>query len=191
MTAQLTVRAYVESLPQGLDSYPHCSSKMSSLLFQLQRRPLRSLAELPAEVVALVSDPPVATAWVPTTVFVATTIAIEAEHGITDQTLAVEATQIMLDSPLYRFTLRLLSPSMILRAGAATWGLFHRGTSFKAKEVASVLEAVLEFPPGLLPEEILSGFAAGFETICRASWKHDAAVRLVEHSARFGRYRLT
>ncbi|MBK8938509.1 MAG: hypothetical protein IPM79_12940 [Polyangiaceae bacterium] len=164
-----TVQSYLDTLPAGLASYPQCSSKMSSLLFQLRRRPLRGLAGLPDEVVEVVGDPPVATAWIPTTVFIATTLAIEAEHGITDVTLAIESTEDMLESSLYRFTLRLLTPSMILRAGAATWGMFHRGSTFKARAVAGALEATLEFPPMLLPQEILQGFAAGFEAICRAS----------------------
>jgi hypothetical protein len=185
------LQSYLDALPAGLASYPQCSSKMSSLLFQLQRRPLRTLEALPDEVVEIVRDLPVATAWIPTTVFVATTLAIEAAHDITDTTLAVEATAEMLESPLYRFTLRLLSPTMILRAGAATWGMFHRGTRFKAEEVDGVLEATLDFPPRLFPLEILHGYAAGFATICRASWKGTASVTLIDHGPRFGRYRLT
>lgn len=185
-----SVQRYVEDLPAGLSSYPQCSSKMSSLLFQLQRRPLRGLAGLPDEVADLVRDPPVATAWIPTTLFVATTLAIEADHGIVDATLAIETTRDMLESPLYRLALLMLSPATILRAGAATWQLFHRGTTFKTREIYGALEATIEFPPMLLPPVILDGFAGGFETICRASWKKTATVTLIDHGARFGRYRL-
>ncbi len=188
---RFNVESYIAALPAGLASYPHCTSKMSSVRFQLQRRPLRRLADLPEELVDLIRDPPVATAWIPTTIFVATILAIESEHAISDAALAIESTKDMLESPLYRFTLRMLSPATILRAGAATWHLFHRGTTFKTRDVGGTIEATLEFPAMLLPPPILEGFAAGFETISRASWKDDAHVRLVEHGPRFGRYRLT
>ena len=186
-----SVGAYLASLPRGLGSYPQCTSKATSVTFELERRPTPARPHLPEEVRHILLHPPLSNAWIPTTVFVATTLAIEAHHGITDETLAIESTDAMIASPLYGLMLRMLTPSMILRGGAATWNLFHRGTTLRADRIGAHLEARMSFPVGLFPLEVLSGFAAGFQRIVGASWKKDAVVRLVDHGPTFAVYRLT
>lgn len=184
------VDRYLASLPRGLSSHPDCVSKASNLTFQLVHRPAPALRQLPEPVRRVLEDPPLPSTWIPTTVFVAATLAIEAHHGITDETLAIESTEEMLKSKLYGLSLKMLTPSMILRAGAATWGLFHRGSRLVSHKNGDVLEARMSFPSGLFPLEMLRGYAAGFQCVTRASWKKDARVRLVDSGPTFGLFRL-
>lgn len=183
------VEAYLATLPRGLASYPQCTSKASSIAFQLARRPTPPDPSLPAEVCEVLTTPPLPNAWLPTTVFVATTLAMGAHHGISFETLSAEATSDMVASPLYSLTLRMLSPSMLLRAGAATWGLFHRGATMVVREVDGHYEARLSFPTALFPEHILRGFARSFQTIIVASGTPDVRVALASFGSTFGVFR--
>lgn len=126
-------RAYIESLPDGLDSHPTTSTRGSVLAAFRAHLHLDAIDEMPEDLAALVRYPPVPSRWLPTVhVNVAEMMLVDQLGGVPAfDELAYQVNSNYLRSPLYRAAFRVLSPQVLLRGAAFRWRHFHRGSSLK------------------------------------------------------------
>ncbi len=132
-------RAYLATLPDGLDSHPTTLVKASALLAFRSRLELGGLDEMPADLADVVRYPPLPSQWLPTAHMNVVEMMLVDQLGSVAafEELAYQINCNYLRSPLYRVAFRVLSPQMLLRGAAFRWRHFHRGSSLKVMRMDS------------------------------------------------------
>jgi len=182
------LNAYLAELPGGLVAHPSCQRKAVQYRQLLTDTPklVELAAELPSVLAQLLQHPLPVSAFLPTVhenalylaardLFFPTDEAfVEAMHRISRQ---------LMQGPLYRIMMTLLSPSMIVRGAASRFGAFNRGTTLETEAVsAHHARAVLTSPAHLYTPLLAEGWAATFQAAVEASGGRDTHFAVVEHT---------
>ncbi len=147
--------AYVASLPDGLNSYPHCQSKAALYRSLLADRPLAEadLAALPADLRRLVQAPKTVASWIPEVHSHALMLAVYDRRF--DSLAAFEQYSFLVQrqlfaSRIYAILMKAATPSLLLRGVSLRWKAFHKGSRLVAEAVRSHSAVVrLDQPAGV------------------------------------------
>lgn len=152
-------RAYLDSLPAGLDSYPDATVKGSLVRALVERVPPAVLeSDLPPEIRRLYDEPPLVSDWVPEVRLtamakVARDLAFDSDEGL--QGFVREGLTEVFGGPLYRIVFALVSPTRLAKSGTKRWSAIVRGTK---RELLEINEngnlGVIRYEPHLYDESI-------------------------------------
>lgn len=180
------LEAYIERLPQGLDSYPEALAKASLLRSVADFRPIpRQVREaLPAALATLLEAPPPVTHWV-SQVHTHSLLLVLRDSVCSDQEDFVRFCYLrqreLFQSAMYRVMFALATPGMLFGAIALRWGSLHRGTSLSIRErTDTTTHLQLDHAPHLWDPEVSLATAAGLRAVLDLSGAIGARVE-VEH----------
>ncbi|RYF07629.1 MAG: hypothetical protein EOO40_08280 [Deltaproteobacteria bacterium] len=161
-----TLTAYLNALPQGLDSYPEVKTRADYTL--LLRPRLKAALEVPT----LGTLRPHLTAdyksgeWVPETVYAALCALAQDRVWPSEEAYhqgMSEVAAAMYQAPLYRAVMLLLSPSLIAMGAAHRWHTFHQGSDLKVtKQGKQSADLTLSFPDKVFSKPALRSLGAVF-----------------------------
>jgi hypothetical protein len=178
------VLRYLAGLPKELGSYPECVQKASVLRQFRKLAPPGWRSELPAPLEALVRDPPPLAAWIPEVHATAVYLAIVDARGWEDREFVAQSLQMnreLLQSPLYRILMTVVSPKRMVRGGTGRWKAMHPGIELSARmdgETSALFD--LAFPRRMVPTLIAQCYATGFQAALeRASAREVKATMLL------------
>lgn len=180
------LQGYLDGLPDGLHSYPECRAKASLVRFVTARCPEGEFTALPPPLAELVRSPPPATGWVPEVQYNALSLAVADLLGRDASgfgALWYAVMDEMVQSPLYRVVLGLVSPTALLKTAAKRWGMFHVGTRLTATTSPDGLSLSIRHPAHLLDSVLAAGYVRVFEVLVAHSRQPKAQVRLEGHDA--------
>lgn len=131
---------YLDGLPDGLDSYPHCVAKASLLSHALRSRTISPPpGSLPEPVRRLIEQPPPGSTWISEVAFNAAVLAMYDEAfggddlpGFGDW--VCDFNRQLFVNPLYRVLFAFVSPSRLVSLSASRWSAFHRGSNISVLE---------------------------------------------------------
>jgi hypothetical protein len=180
-------RAYAESLPQGLDSYPELQVKGSAVVVMLRSLPETiDLDRFPDELRDMLEHPPTVSAWTPEVHFVAFCIAarelmFESDEGFLEW--AEEGYKGYFSASFYRILFAVISPQRLARGADKKWGALRRGSRREMTEATEQFNrGRLVFPRNAFPLFYLKILRKGFLVAYRLSRAANAEVRLVDWS---------
>lgn len=183
--------AYLEKLPNGLDSHPSCLAKGSMLRADLGPDALevpRGL--LPEPIERLLSDPPLPTQWIPEVHNVAAHLAsYELRFGRDQEATArhvYAANRALVESPLYKGLFTVPSPTLLVRGAERRWAHLHRGVSIDVTISADRKAGVftLKYPDHLFSREWVEGIAVGLSALLEAHQTRGVRRRVVSWKRR-------
>jgi hypothetical protein len=160
--------AYVDSLPDGIDSFPECRAKASLVHFGTKRLPVNFPTKgLPERIERHLRDPRLVTDWISEVDYNAATLALWDGHGIDDDAACeawYDVTHALRTSRVYRLLLEFVSPGRVVRGAPVIWQQFHRGTTLNVTdETAESTIFELVTPARLFPSIILRAYASVFQ----------------------------
>ena len=164
--------AWLEGLPQGLDSYPECQVKGSLLRRLVKSQSLQPhLSLLPSELLEWFRTPPLVSAWVPEVHMFAMLHALRdlVYDEPTLHAFVSSGIQRMISSPLYKIMFLVVTPTRLLYGIGRRWDQFHRGTTMTATDLGDVIDVHVEHPPCLYSPTIRGLTAATFLTAVTAA----------------------
>lgn len=175
---------YVQTLPEGLDSYPDCQIKASlyrALLDQVSL-PSEVVEALPACLRALVEDPVPISGWVPTVRHMALRsamcdVAFRSEEEFFQVTY--DNQRALFRGPLYAILFRVGTPRLFIRGAGRRWTAFHRGTSLEvtsAQERSGSLS--LTYPPHLWDTLGFGGLRSAFRATLELAGARDVVLEI-------------
>jgi hypothetical protein len=187
------VRAYLDSLPGGLEAHPTCVAKGALVRNLLEGQPAEELAlRLPPALRRLAVDPPIGSDWVPETHLTSLYLGLADVRALRDEdflAFARERNRMLFRSPAYRFLMEVLSPATLIRFGSQRWGNFHRGTSLDLEGVADDgVRFTLRFPEALLPPLMLRVYAQAFVAAFELARARFPDVKVEAEDARSARF---
>ena len=186
-----TVARYLESLPNGLASYPEAVVKGSVLSATFADAGFTpEPGTLPAELERYALDPPAIGAWVPET-FHSTLVGAIFDHRFREQgglpafeAWAHERNRRLMRSPLYRVLFWVVRPERVFIGVQKRWSAFHRGSVLEVVSEKTLQRTVRLFhPPHLFSEHALHTFAAAFRAAGEAAGLKEVRTRLKRDQA--------
>lgn len=188
-------RAYVASLPNGLDSYPECRSKGSIWKAILRATDTSSLAgRVPPELFALERDSLYDSAWMPMVQNFACHMVLRDCLFPADRMLAEHFRKINRDlftGPLYRVLVALASPAMLIQAADRRFAALFQGIDIKVVMTGPNSARLTQtYPPDLVPALIGRMFLVGFEVAVELAGGKNLSGRVLEHGKTEARYEL-
>jgi len=162
-----TVAAYLATLPDGLDSYPHCQSKAALYRTLALEHPLsdQDRAGLPESLRRLVDAPKTVAAWIPEVHSHALMLAVydrsfDSLAHFEHHTFSVQRQ--LFESKIYAFLMRAATPQLLFRGVSLRWKAFHKGSKLVAESFGECTAVVrLEQPPGVWDEVTAVALGAG------------------------------
>ena len=133
MTSFPNLTKYIDSLPQGLDSYPEAMQKASVThsLFKAWPGIVQHAHALPLPLQNLVMNPPPASLWVPAVHAYALWVLTSQVHTGGDpacfSALSLAIDRDVLSMPIYGMIFRVLGERLTVRAVGVAFSSFHRG----------------------------------------------------------------
>ena len=185
---------YIQALPDGLASYPRCTTKASIYRMLLDRLPEpMDVSGLPAEIAALIATPQPSGSWIETAKVNAVELAVADWVGSDAKfvALAEEMNNALLRSPMYRALVFVASPAFLIRTAARAWGQFHRGVPAEIEPDSADRTALtlrLSFPPRLYTKLIAEEKRVSYDIALRAAGARNVRVTVAsfqETSAAF------
>ncbi len=166
--------AYLASLPAGLGSYPRCSQKGSILRTWLAGAPLQAEeADLPPPLRQLITQPPLASAWIPETHANALYLVIADARFKTEAdflSFCRRRNAELFRTPMYRPLVVMGSPNIFFHALRIGWPLMHRGTTLTMVETGPGTATIrLASPAGVIPELVAKAYATSFRAAAEAT----------------------
>lgn len=143
--------AYIDQLPDGLDSYPECEAKVSI------HRTVSSFAEqplcgLPPVLQAHLDESAPADQWIPQCHTLALIVAIVEARRLERAEEAKwirSAASLLFATPMYKLLIWAMSPRLMVKGADIRWSAFFRGSSLEATLGESEAEIELRAPPAL------------------------------------------
>jgi len=179
------LQAYIESLPEGLDSHPDATAKAGILDVYLKHKPLPSTG-LPDVLVELIERPPPVNVWLPEVHLVAFCMAY-ADHHFSDNHPGfmaderVRASQLF-QSTLYRALMWVSTPRMLINGAATRFARFHLGSSFEVTATADGVDGVIRFPHGLFSELFIKQLNVNFAVLLEGAGAKDVKLSLMAYT---------
>lgn len=163
--------AYVDRLPQGLESHRECRTKASVLRALLECLPGPLAAgRLPAVVADALEAPPLRSAWMPTVVLNAVQIAVADALGeAAFLRIALDMNRRIFASPMYRPLVCVASPATLLKVSSKVWGAFHTGTTLRTVLSPGRMVGMVSYPPHLFVRVLLEEKAGAFHAALEAA----------------------
>jgi len=165
--------AWLEQLPQGVNSHPGCQVKGSLLRRLVKSQKLQPfLHELPGELLDWFEAPPLVSAWVPEVHLFAMLHALRDFVYDEPELHAFLGAGIerMLSSPLYRIMFLVVTPKRLLTGLGRRWDQFHRGTSMTVlRDTGRTIDVAVDHPAHLYSPTIRKLTAATFLTAVTAA----------------------
>lgn len=161
------VHQYLSGLPRGLDSYPTCLQKASVFRQFIKLAPSTWKSNLPAPLGALIRSPPPLTAWIPEVHATSVYLGIVDVRGWEDREFvnrSLAMNRELLQSPLYRILMSMVSPSRLIRGGPSRWMTMHQGielTGLVEGKTSALFK--LTFPPRIMPTLLVQSYATAFQ----------------------------
>ena len=190
--------SYLESLPQGIDSYPDCVQKASVSREFLRFLPTTGLGALPAQVEALIKRPPPPSAWIPEAHVAALFLSVIDAHYPDPQQFverAYVANKELLVGPLYRVLMLVASPLFLAKNAQARWGTFHRGvtmvTDSLPTEKTGTASFHLAYPPYLITQLLCASFGTAFRAAVEAAGGREVSTTVVRWQPEACHFELT
>jgi hypothetical protein len=151
------VAAYIDQLPDGLDSHPACQAKVSihRVVYTFAQRPLHGL---PPVLQAHLDDSVPAEKWIPQCHTLALIIAIVEARQLAPEDEAKwirSAASLLFSTPMYKLLMWAISPRLMIKGADIRWSAFFRGSSLRST-LFGEREAELELhaPVGLFDETL-------------------------------------
>lgn len=190
-----TLRAYLDSLPDGLSSHPDCRSKASIMAASLDHEIGAEVLELlPAAIVELIESPPPANIWIPAVHSDALFHLLCDVHypRHTDMLEWIERrTRKMAAHKMYQSLMRVAGPKILLRSAAMAHGLFQKGTDLEAEIFASGARLVLSYAPYLHSSLNTLSNVPLWRVVIELTGGEDVHVERTEHGSRRAVYECT
>lgn len=191
MTTQLDrsqfpkLAAYLDQLPNGVESHPDCTIKGAAARPFLDDKPLTSVPQgaLPERLHALIMNPPARSSWVSDVENNCLHYAITDFYRMTEDAYLAwieDKVQALFGGPVYRLMMSLASPEALLGSNLARWETFHNGSTLTTVEQKPKwVRRVLRFPEGLFDATGLRTQARIFEATLKHSRAKGASAKLV------------
>lgn len=183
-----TLKAYLDSLPDGLNSYPECRSKASVMASSLDHEIAPDVLEhLPQSIVELVERPPPPTIWIPAVYSDALFHVVCDVHypKHTDVLDWIERrTRTMAAHKMYQSLMRVAGPKILLRSAAMAHGLFQKGTDLDAEISPSGARLVLSYQPYLHSSLNTLSNVPLWRVVIELTGGENVRVDRVEHTSR-------
>lgn len=166
------LRAYLDRLPEGLDSYPECRAKASLYRSILETLPIDD-TRLPEALRDLLRRPRPVTDWIPEVHSHAVLISQYDQHFRELPSFVAHcyaAQRELWASKIYAFMMRFVSPVRLVTSASQRWGQFHRGSELAAErsgERSAILR--LTVPPHIYDEVALVGLTEGLRAVIDSS----------------------
>ncbi|MGH1346178.1 MAG: hypothetical protein ACRBN8_31725 [Nannocystales bacterium] len=178
------LEAYIDRLPQGLDSYPEAQAKASLLRSVANFRPIprQTREALPQALSALLDAPPPVTHWV-SQVHTHALLLVLRDSVCTDREDFVRFCHLrqreLFQTAMYRVMFALATPGMLFGAIALRWSSLHRGTELSlGARTDNAVRLDLNHGPDLWDPEVSLATAAGFRVVLDLSGAMGATVEV-------------
>jgi hypothetical protein len=162
------LRAYLDRLPAGLDSYPECRAK-ASLYRGMTDGLTVDASGLAPELVDLLEQPRPVTDWIPEVHSHAILLAQYDQHFDDLEVFGAHSYAYqhrMWSSKLYAFMMRFVSPQRLIASTSQRWAQFHRGSTLQATRTGDdTAEVVLETPPWIYDAILLRSLTEGLRAV--------------------------
>ncbi|HYD40240.1 MAG TPA: DUF2378 family protein [Anaeromyxobacter sp.] len=170
---------YLEALPDGIHSYPHCQARAGILQTFVEAMPA-PVPPVDPWVTALLRPSP--RAYVPEVVLQASLFAMGDAAGLNDAQFLEwnRATNRRLyGGLLYRALMAIFSPMQLLERAPKRWENFHQGTTLTVRSTGShEATATLVFPERLFTRLSLRVYAGAFAAALEHARARDVTVEL-------------
>lgn len=179
---RVLVSKYLESVPEGLASYPDVQVKGSVVRAVLTATPIElPRAELPAEVGALVDEPPLPSAWVPEVHLNVLQLAYQERCSAGEWDAWVTASnRAIFEAPLYRVLFPVIGIERIVTGAAKRWSAFRRGTTVDVTlREAKRVELEIRFPEHLYDEALVHSMELAFCALGLVAGARDVVAQAV------------
>lgn len=179
--------AYLDSLPEGLQSHPQCTCVAEVFSEVLQAHPnLGHHAGIPAPLAALLLTPPKPTQDIPEVLSTASRMLLRDvayNHDVAYLQFMEALSAKVFAKPMYRMLMYVMSPSLILMGAQRRWARFRKGTTLRAepRSTDGTVELVLSFPHRLFPPLALETFGGAYCAALKASRARNVNVLLRDH----------
>ncbi len=149
------VAAYLDRLPGGIVAFPEAEVKYSVVATWLEGQDSASLVDcLPGAVHPLLQRGFPVTRWISEVHATTIYLGLRERFFSSDDAFVADALQrnrALLDKPMYRILLRLLSRSRAAKGASVAYTQMHRGTELIVIAKDDYWEVTLEHPPHLVP----------------------------------------
>jgi len=181
--------AYLDALPRGLASHPHCEAR-GSIVVHLLAGAERVDRSVPPEVAELLTPP--TTLWTSEVRLVATMLALADRERWSDaqhHAWLLARNRELLSGIVYRALMAFLSPAALFEKAATRWTSLHRGTELDV-ERSGDREVVgrLSYPPRLFTA-VAPLYGAAFQAAIENSRARTACVSVEDVTATCATYR--
>ncbi|MBN1652654.1 MAG: hypothetical protein JXA30_02640 [Deltaproteobacteria bacterium] len=179
---------YLESVPNGLDSYPECLARTDAREnIRLEYSEIGQDTELPP-IIADFFAGRYKKSWIPEVVSNALLLCVRDSIFQTDEDLLAWSYQghsRLYLKPHYRVMIYILSPALLISGATNRWSSFHRGTTLTPKPIKREGgfyqgSASLTFPPRLYNELILRVQRGAYQAAVDATKAKESRVLLTE-----------
>ena len=184
---------FLDTLPQGLDSYPECRAKASMYLNLAAQRPVPAddVCALPEPLRRMSEEPLPVSSWIPEVHSQAMMLAIyDRRFADIDEfgQYAYVQGKALLEGPLYAVAFKLVPPSLLVKTAVLRWRMFHRGATLEAvPDGTNGATARIVHPSGLFEKITLRGICEGIRAALDLSTGGGASVEVsgvgIEHSS--------
>ena len=184
--------AYIDSLPEGLESHPDCHTKAAIYRSYLERSPIDAelLGELPEPLADLLVHPRVVSTWLPAVHSLALTMVFRdlfaPEHDSFAEFVRTSTAE-MYSTPMYRVLMVAMNPQRLLKAASLRWTQFNRGSKMTVLPTGETSARVeFDFPSHLYSRSHHAGLQGAYEAALAV-----AGAKAIETAIdRFGEERL-
>lgn len=190
------LREYINSLPDGLESYPKCQTKTTIALSAIENHDPRELAEgVPEELAALLLNPPPVGVWIPATHSDAIFHLVCDKHYPSEDEMiewCYQRTVAVAEHPIYAAILRVSGPRIFFSMSVRTHGLFQRGTEIELLvNSGKRMVCRMTFAPRLHNRFNLLSNVPLFQGAAELTGGKNVSCRLLEHSRTGADYECT
>ncbi len=186
------LRAYLNQLPQGLDSFPECRAK-GSVFGKVYEFSEQRIEHLPPVLQALLERPPSATEWIPQCQALALIVAMVDARRLDSEAEKLwirEAATHLFASPMYRILMWAATPRMVFKSAHLRWSAFFRGTTLASVVFDRTATLILQAPPHMFNDDLARIFAdVMYAAVNYTKEKGHASIELVGAHERGLEYR--
>jgi len=193
----LRARAYLQSLPAGLDSFPECRVRAEVYTDVRESFPeLGKDTSLPPRVSAYFKghhDKQWISEVLGQVINLLARDSLPGDDAFLDYTYGLN--QRLFQSSFLRHLMRLVTPTLIVMGAAQRWGTLHEGTTLTAGKIVRKSDGnrttgTLHFPAGLYPELFLRALVPAFRAGIDGARAEHAEVRLVRVEPTLAEYEI-
>ncbi len=189
------VQAYLDALSGGVDAYSDSVVKYSVVDTWLEGHDRAALREaLPPEVHPLLAAGVPVTRWVPEVHATCIYLGLRELFFPSDDTFVTDALHRnirLLEKPMYRILLRVLTPARVAKGTALAFTQMHRGLELAVDPQREGWLVTLTHPPHLVPELLARCYATALRAALQVKGFEGVFSRPVSLEPEVSRYRVS